>query len=179
MSRWPIYCLRCRSAIHFLFNFSEIKSERLRESQREKERNTLSEGRMEHRVASTEHRSRGRAICVLRSPICDEGWPSERRRARLGDDDGNVTVRGLLGLVLVCVLGIFFFFFDKYLCALCLVCWVLCVWFAFVLGFDLFASDDATWWDSASDMMGSISDSLYIYIFFGWESVGLPWASYL
>ena len=37
------------------------------------------------------------------------------------DDDGvDVTVRGLLGLVLVCVLGIFFF--DKHLCALCLVC---------------------------------------------------------
>ena len=35
----------------------------------------------------------------------------------------------------------FFFFFDKHLCALCLVC---CVWFAFVLGFDLSASDDAT-----------------------------------
>ena len=87
--------------IHFLFNFSEIKSERLRESQREKERNTLREGRREHRAASTEHRSRGRAIC--------------------GYDDGDVTVRGLLGLVLVCVLGIFFFF-DKHLCALCLVC---------------------------------------------------------
>ena len=61
-----------------------------------------------------------------------------------GDDDGDVTVRGLLGLVLVlvCVLRIFFFFFDKHLCV-----WfagVLCVWFAFVLGFDLSASDDTT-----------------------------------
>ena len=130
--------LRCRSAIHFLFNFSEIKTNKLRESQREKERNTLREGRREHRAASTEHWSRGIAICVLRSPICDEGWSSERRRqrrARYGDD---VIVRGLLGLVLVCVLGIFFFFLIN--------TYVLCVWFGFVLGFDLSTSDDTTWW---------------------------------
>ena len=132
--------LRCQSAIHFLFNFNEIKTERLRESQREKERNTLREGRREHRAASTEHWSRGRVIYVLRSSICDEGQSGERRRARCND----VTVCGLLGLVLVCVLRIFFFFFYKHLCALCLVCCVLCVWFAFVLGFDLSANDDAT-----------------------------------
>ena len=131
-----------------LFNFSEIKSERLRESQREKERNTLREGRREHQAASTEHRSRGRAICVLRSPICDEGRPGERRRrrrrARCGDNDGDVTVRGLLGLVLVCVLGIFFFFFLINTFVLRVWFAEFCVWFAFVLGFDLFASDDAT-----------------------------------
>ena len=120
MSRWPIYHLRCRSAIHFLFNFSDIKTKKLRESQREKERNTLREGRREHRAAITEHRSRGRAICVLQSTIYDEEWPGEqqwRRRASYGYDDGDVTVRGLLGLVLVCVLGFFFFFFcfDKHL----------------------------------------------------------------
>ena len=53
------------------------------------------------------------------------------------DDDDDVTVRGLLGLVLVCVLGIFFFFFFINTS-------VLCVWFVFVLGFDLSASDDVT-----------------------------------
>ena len=104
MSRWR--CLRCWSAIHFRFNFSEIKSERLRESQREKERNTLREGQREHRAASTEHRSRGRAICVLRSPICDEGWPGERwRRRRRRRDRPWVTGFGF-GL---CI-GDFFFF---------------------------------------------------------------------
>ena len=78
-----------------------------------------------------------------------------------------------------------FFIFDKHLCALCLVCWVLCVWFAFVLGFDLSASDDATWWDSARrQRRDRFNFWLYIYIyffffFFGWESVGLLWASYL
>ena len=66
--------------------------------------------------------------------ICDEGRPLRRRRQRARC--GDVTVRGLLGLVLVCVLGIFFFFLINTS--------VLCVWFAFVLGFDLFASDDAT-----------------------------------
>ena len=89
---------------------------------------------------------------MMSMSICDEGWPlrwRRRRRARCGNNDGDVTVRGLLGLVLVCVLGIFFFFFYKHLFALCLVCCVLCVWFAFVLGFDLSANNDATWWDSA------------------------------
>ena len=53
------------------------------------------------------------------------------------DDDDDVTVRGLLGLVLVCVLGIFFIFIFINTS-------VLCVWFVFVLGFDLSASDDVT-----------------------------------
>ena len=58
-----------------------------------------------------------------------------------GNDDGDVTIRGLLGLVLVCVL----LSIGDNTSMLCV--WfagVLCVWFAFVLGFDLFASDDAT-----------------------------------
>ena len=75
--------------------------------------------------------------------ICDKGRPL-RRRARCGDDDGDVTVRGLLGLVLVCVLGIFFFFFLINTSMLCVWFTEFCVWFAFVLGFDLFANDDAT-----------------------------------
>ena len=63
---------------------------------------------------------------------------SDLRSAMRGDrasdnDDSNVTVRGLLGLVLVCVLGIFFFFFliNTY---------VLCVWFVefFVFGLLLY-----------------------------------------
>ena len=59
------------------------------------------------------------------------------------DNDGDVTVRGLLGLVLVCVLGIFFFFLIN---TSVLYVWFakFCVWFSFVLGFDLSASDDAT-----------------------------------
>ena len=61
------------------------------------------------------------------------------------DDDGvDVTVRGLLGLVLVCVLGIFFFFFINTSVLYVWFAGVLCFWFAFVLGFDLSASDDAT-----------------------------------
>ena len=73
--------------------------------------------------------------------ICDEGRLLRRRRrgARCGDD---VTVRGLLALVLVCVLGIFFFLINT--SVLCVWFAEFCVWFAFVLGFDLFASDDAT-----------------------------------
>ena len=58
-------------------------------------------------------------------------------------------VRGLLGLVLVCVLGIFFFFFFFFINTSVfgllehLFVWFAGVCFAFVLGFDLFASDDA------------------------------------
>ena len=55
-----------------------------------------------------------------------------------------MTVHGLLGLVLVCVLGIFFFFFLINTSVLCVWFAEFCVWFAFVLGFDLFASDDVT-----------------------------------
>ena len=75
--------------------------------------------------------------------ICDKGRPlrRRRRRARCDNDDGDVTVRGLLGLVLVCVLGIFFFLINTFV--LCVWFAEFCVWFAFVLGFDLFASDDA------------------------------------
>ena len=51
------------------------------------------------------------------------------------DDDGDVTVRGLLGLV--CVLGIFFFLINT--SVLCVWFAEFCVWFAFVLGFDLSA----------------------------------------
>ena len=114
------------------------------------------------------------------SSICDERRPGERRRgqrARCGD----VTVRGLLGLVLVlvCVLGIFFFLINTS---------VLCVWFAaftvfgLLLYWGLISLPTTTRRDGilpgASDVMGSISDSLYFF-FLGWESVGLPWASYL
>ena len=67
---------------------------------------------------------------------------SELRRRRWRCD------RGLLGLVLVCVLEIFFFFFLINTSVFGLL-ENLCVWFAgvcfaFVLGFDLFVSDDAT-----------------------------------
>ena len=117
--------LRCRFAIHFIFNFSEIKRERLRERQREKERNTLREGRREHQAPEQRQSDLRSPISDLRSTICDEGRPGERQRrqrASCSDDDGDVTVHGLLGLVLVCVLGIFFFFFfinTSVLCPLC------------------------------------------------------------
>ena len=52
--------------------------------------------------------------------ICDEGRPGERVNDD-DNDDGDVTVRGLQGLFLVCVLGIFFFFLinTSVLCPLC------------------------------------------------------------
>ena len=184
--------LRCRSVIHFLFNFSEIKRERLRESQREKERNTLKEGRKEHRVASTKHRRRGRAICVLRSPIYDLRWgaigrattttTSELQRRRWRHDHPWVTGFGF-GL---CIGDFFLFFLINTSVLYVWFAGVLCFWFAFVLGFDLSTSDDTTWWDSASDVMGSISASLYYYYFFRLRIRGLavsklpvmgsPWA---
>ena len=64
------------------------------------------------------------------------------------DDDDELQrrdcpwVNGLLGLILVCVLGIFFFFLIN-TSVLCVWFAEFCVWFAFVLGFDLSASDDA------------------------------------
>ena len=84
--------------IHFLFNFSEIKSERLRESQRERAK--YLEGGPEG-APSTGAEAERSAFSVLRSAM---------RGDRASDDDnGDMIVRGLLGLVLVCALGIFFF----------------------------------------------------------------------
>ena len=172
MSRW--WRLRCWSAIHFRFNFSKIKSERLRESQREKERNTLREGWREHRVASIEHRSRGRVIFVLRSPIYDEGRPGERRRQWRRRDRSWVTGFGF-GL---CIGDFFFFLINT--SVLCVWFAEFCVWFAFVLGFDLSASDDATWWDSTRrQRRDGFNFWFSVFFFFGWESVDLPWVSYL
>ena len=78
-------------------HFNEIKRDRLRESQREKERNTLREGRREHQ-------SRGRAIC-------DEGRAMTTTTSELRRCDHGLLGLVCWGLVLVCVLGIFFFFF--------------------------------------------------------------------
>ena len=46
----------------------------------------------------------------MRSDQASDNDEEERMSCDDDDDDGDVTVRGLLGLVLVCVLGIFFFF---------------------------------------------------------------------
>ena len=183
----------------FIQSFGEIKRERDWDSERELERKTLRECRTaggsheadKHRSPAQRQRRRRQSdepmtdlpstmsmsICEKMS-ICDEGWPlRRRRRARCGDD---VIVHGLLGLVLVCVLGIFFFFLIN-TSVLCVWFVEFCVWFAFVLGFDLSASDDATWWDFAKHQRRdgfNFSFSVFFF-FFGWESVGLPWASYL
>ena len=76
---------RCRSAIHFLFNFNEIKRERLRESQREKEQNTLREGRKEHRAPKQRQSD-------LRFPISDLRSAIRGDRASDDDDDERVAV---------------------------------------------------------------------------------------
>ena len=141
-------------------------------------------GRREHRAANTKHRSRGRAIYVLRSLIYDEGRPGERRRRR-----DCPWVSGLLGLILVCVLGIFFFFFFLInTSVLCVWFAEFYIWFAFVLGFDLSASDDATWWDSArrQRLDGLIGFNFWLSVFFWLRIRGLavselpimgsPWA---
>ena len=79
----------CENFISF-FHFSEIK----RESKRKKERNTLREGRREHQ-------SRGRAIC-------DEGRAMTTTTSELRQRDHGLLGLVCWGLVLVCVLGIFF-----------------------------------------------------------------------
>ena len=100
----------CENFISF-FHFSEIK----RESKRKKERNTLREGRREHQ-------SRGRAIC-------DEGRAMTTTTSELRRCDHGLLGLVCWGLVLVCVLGIFFFFFFyKHLCV-----WFAGVCFAFAL----------------------------------------------
>ena len=68
----------------------------------------------------------------------------------------------------LCIGGFFFFFFDKHLYALCLVCWVLClpVWFAFVLGLiSLLASDDATWCQAPATWWVDWVQFLTLYFF--------------
>ena len=165
-----------RSAIHFILSFQWDKE---RETKRESERKRAKylEGRSEG-APSSEHRSRGKVICVLRSPIYDLWWGATgqvtttttselRRQQRRRRRD-----RGLLGLVLVCVLGIFFF--DKHLCVwfagapLCLVCWSL---FCFCIGVwslcqqrcDVmgFISLPAMWW-----VQFLILCIIFIFIFF-------------
>ena len=105
-----------------------------------------------------------------------------------GDDDGDVTVRGLLGLVLVlvCVLGIFFFFLINTSVFGLLEFSV----FGLLLYWGLIFLPATTRRDgihfSASNMMGSISDSLYFFVFFWLRIRGLavselpvmgsPWA---
>ena len=112
----------------FIQSFSEIKRERERLRVWEREKKTLREGRTaggsneanEHRSPAQRQRRRRQSDepmtdlpSTMSMSICDEGRPLRQRRrwARYGDNDDDVTVRGLLGLVLVCVLGIFFFFF--------------------------------------------------------------------
>ena len=179
----------------FIQSFSEIKRERDCEFERELERKTLREGRIAgesneaneyHSLTQRQRRKWQSDELMTNLPstmsmsIYDEGRPLRRRRwwARCGDDDGDVTVRGLLGLVLVCVLGIFFFFFDKHLCALCLVCWVLCLvcfcigvwslcqWRRDVMGF---CQASVTWWDFARRQRRdgfNFSFSVFFFFFF-------------
>ena len=93
-----------------------------------------------------------------------------------GDDDGDVTVRGLLGLVLVlvCVLRIFFFFFLINTSVFGLLEFSV---FGLLLYWGLIFLPAMTRRDgihfSASNMMGSISDSLYFFVFFWLRIRGL------
>ena len=97
--------------------------------------------------ASTEHWSRGRAICDLRSTICDEGRPGEWRRRRrwvsYGDDNGDVTVGYWVWFARVwfwfMYLGFFFFFINTSVFGL-LECVLLLYWGLISLL--------ATWWVS-------------------------------
>ena len=136
----------------------ERETKSLRESQREKPWGRA--GLLEE-ATSTAHRSRGTGAeqwaddrsTVYRSTmsISDLRWGATRRAMmrmtsslrwrRRRRDRPWVTGFGF-GL---CI-GDFFFINTSMLCV-----WFaeFCVWFAFVLGFDLFASDDLTWWDSA------------------------------
>ena len=100
-----------------------------------------------------------------------------------------MTVRGLLGLVLVlvCVLGIFFFFFLINTSVFGLLEFSV---FGLLLYWGLIFLPATTRRDgihfSASNMMGSISDSLYFFVFFWLRIRGLavselpvmgsPWA---
>ena len=122
----------------------------MRKSQREKRAKYLDGG--SEGALSGERRAPEQRQSDLRSLISD--LRSAMRGDRASNDDGDVTVRGLLGLVLVCVLGIFFFLFIN-TSVLCVWFAEFCVWFAFVLGFDLSASQrrrDVM--PGASDVMG-------------------------
>ena len=175
--RWPIYNLQFIS----FFHFSEIQRERDWERVREKKRE-IPWGKVE---GSTEHRAKAEqsAICDLRSTIYDLQWGATgratttttsklRRRQQRRD-------RGLLGLVywglvLVYVLGILFifFFFYKHLCV-----WFARVCFAFVLGFDFSASDDATWWVSfLCQRCDGFHFWFFVLVFFFFFLVENPWA---
>ena len=92
----------CENFILF-FHLSEIKKERLRESQREKERNTLKEGRREHRAPEQRQSD-------LQSVIYDEGRATTTTMTELQRRDRGLLGLVCWGLVLVCVWGIFFFF---------------------------------------------------------------------
>ena len=72
----------------------------------------------------------------------------------------------------LCIRDFLFFFFDKHLCALCLVCWVLCL-VCFCIGVwslcqcqrrrDVMAAP-VTWWVDWVQFL-----TLYFFFFFGWE----------
>ena len=148
MSRWRR--LQCRSAIiHFLFNFSEIKIKEW-ETEKESERKK-SEIPWWRAGGSTERRTPSTGAEAERSAISDLQFAMRGDQANNDDDDELATAtwpfvgKWFIGFDFgLCIGDFFFFFVDKHLCALCLVCWVLCLVF-FVLGFDLSASDDATW----------------------------------
>ena len=89
---WPIYRLASTIYKDFVPFFILVT---VREKKREKERNTLREGRREHR-------SRGR------SPICDEGRATTATTSELRRR-GDVTV-GLLGFGFYLCIWEFFFF---------------------------------------------------------------------
>ena len=159
---------------HFIFHFSD--------SEREKERNTLREGRREHQ-------SRGRAICDLRYAM--RGKRRRRRRARASCGVAAtwswwVIGFGLLGFGFGLCIEDFFFFFRKTPLSLCVwfavACWV---WFALV---DLLCIGNIGHWGLVSlpliwflchrrDGFDFLILCNFLF-FFGWESVGLPWASY-
>ena len=146
------------------------------------------ECRREHRAANTEHRT---PIRVLHSPICDLRWGATRRATTTTTSSlrrrDRPWVSGLLGLILVCVLGIFFFFFFffyKHLCALCLVCWVLCL-VCFCIGVWSLCQRRRDVMPGASNVMGwlgSISDSILFFLVENGLAVselpvmGSPWA---
>ena len=161
----------CKNFISF-FHFSEIKRERKREKKRE-----IPWGRA---GGSTEHRIRGRPICDLWSPICDEGRATMTTRSKL-QRRSDVTVGYWVWFAGVWfwfwfVYWGFFFFLDKHLChfvfglLLSLIC------------FCLFALYRQYWglislppiWFLCSDVMGSIFwFSVLIFFFFFVEN---PWA---